>query len=89
MIRIPLGTYSLEQGEEMKRKYNECRQHKERDKHRLRSHILLRGRGNRNLWVNEFGKPLRPICSSPQKDIPLKYAQRVAVYLIINERIEK
>lgn len=88
MIRIPLGTYSIEQGKEIQRQYNKSRQHKERDKNRIRSHILLRGRGKRGLYekvVDNHGT-IRYRLTSDGQGLPLKYAQRVAVYLIINPK---
>ena len=72
----------------------------ERSPMRLNAHILFRGRGNRLLYKRTGGEEIKgepenikmynpvkykQICSyGGQKDIPLKYAQRVSLYLIID-----
>ena len=74
--RIPFGVYDLDEANRMVEKFNaERNKIKERSEGRRTMHLLRRGRGYRN------GK-LR-YC----QDLPLKYAQRVAIYLIINKPI--
>jgi hypothetical protein len=97
MLRIPLGTYSLEQGEDMKKQFNALRNRvSERHPNRLHAQILLRARGCRSKLFEQVKVKLsggrtetRYRSLANGQDLPMKYAQRVAVYLIINTKGKK
>ena len=92
-IRISLGTYSLEVGKDIQEKFNAIRnQVSERHPNRLHAQILLRARGHRSNLYKKVRIELsggrtetrfRSIANG--QDLPMKYAQRVAVYLILKE----
>lgn len=96
MQRISLGTYGIDEGREIQRKFNEKRnKFPERHPQRLKAHILLRGRGRRaNIYkkseINIMGKKqTRFVPIADGQSLPLEHAQRVAVYLIINNEGKK
>lgn len=87
MQRIPLGIYDLHTAKEICDKFKEQRNKcPERSENRLNAHILQRARGNRAIYKRvknlDGSFKFERICNS-NDDIPLKYAQRVSLYLII------
>jgi hypothetical protein len=70
---------------------------KERDPRRVKCHILQRGRGGRGGYIknenygnDKYSDYIRNtefvrICSNYNRDLPVKYAQKVALYLKVNE----
>ena len=85
-LRIPLGTYGSDLADIVVEKFNaERNRHKERSPHRLNAYILRRGRGNRQLY-KRVGDKFELIANGQR--LPLKYAQRQALYLVIDLKKE-
>ena len=50
------------------------------------SHIELRGRGLRNIWMKDKQGKFRRVANG--QTLPLQYAKKVAVYLVYDEPVD-
>jgi len=72
MFRIPLGIHDYATGKKIQKNFQLVAQNG--------SHIELRGRGTRNLWMKSKSGQFWPVADG--STLPLKYAKKVAVYLV-------
>lgn len=85
MLRISLGTYGYEEACRIRDKFNAQKKKLKKNKNSYTlktARIEFRARGLRNLWTRGKDGSFRHIHGS-HTDISLRYAQAIAVYILI------
>jgi hypothetical protein len=84
VLRIPLGVYSLDEAKRIVDNVAKNRQYPERHPYRVNYWIQQRARGKRNIYIKDASSynGFRSL-KNGNGDIPLKYAQKVSLYLCI------